>query len=263
MDNIIEDAPQWLKGKKGLVIGLANQKSIAWGCARVFHAMGADLALTYLNETTRKYTEDLARQLNAGMFLPCDVQKAGSLENVFEEIRNEWGRIDFLLHSIAFAPADDLHGRVTDCSLEGFGTAMDISCHSFIRMAKLAEPLMTNGGTMLTISYHGAEKVVQDYGIMGPTKAALEAVTKYLAAEMGKKQIRVHAISPGPIMTRAASGVKNFEKMISEAQAKAPLGLADIEDIGWAAGFLASDKARHMTGNITYIDGGLNILANG
>lgn len=253
--------PSWLSGKKGLVIGIANDRSIAWGCAQAFSAMGAELAVTYLNEKTKTYVEPLTQKVNTGLFLPCDVQTPGSLEAVFEAVEKKWGRLDFLLHSIAFAPMDDLHGRVTDCSRDGFLAAMDISCHSLIRMAKLAEPLMKDGGSIMTMTYHGSDKVVHDYNVMGPVKAALQSTTRYLANELGPKNIRVHAISPGPVATRAGSGIKDFNLLLDEKQKASPLQrLARLEDIGYTAGFLASDHASSMTGSLIYVDAGVNIL---
>ncbi|MFZ3117575.1 MAG: enoyl-ACP reductase FabI, partial [Variovorax sp.] len=200
-----------LQGKKGLVVGIANAQSIAWGCARAFRDAGAELAVTWFNDKARPHVEPLAQQLQAPIALPLDVEQPGQMEAVFAAIEQQWGRLDFVLHSIAFAPKSDLHGRVTDSSREGFGRAMDISCHSFARMARLAEPLMKDGGSLMTMSYVGAEEVIPDYGLMGPVKAALEASTRYMAAELGPKGIRVNAVSPGPLATRAASGIPNFD----------------------------------------------------
>lgn len=250
-----------LNGKKALVLGIANNQSIAYGCALAFRAVGADLAITYLNEKTKKYTEPLAEHLEAELFLPCDVREDGQLEAVFEAIEQKWGRLDIVLHSIAFAPREDLHGRVVDCSREGFLMAMDISCHSFIRMARLAEPLMTDGGSLITMSYYGAEKVVERYNLMGPVKAALEASARYLAAELGPKGIRVHPVSPGPIKTRAATGIDRFDELMEEAAKRAPSRmLTSIEDVGLATAFLASDYARRITGDTIFIDGGYHIV---
>ncbi len=246
-----------LESKKGLVVGIANDKSIAFGCARMFHKAGAELAITYLNAKAAPYVRPLAESLQSPLILPCDVTKPGELEAVFETIRQRWGTLDFLLHSIAFAPKDDLHGRVADCSREGFGLAMDVSCHSFIRMAKLAEPLMQNGGSLLTVSYLGGEKVVAHYNMMGPVKAALESVTRYLAAELGEKGIRVNAISPGPIATRAASGIAQFDELLALSRSKSPLHhLVDVDDVGYMAAFLASDAAKNITGGVHYVDCG-------
>lgn len=251
-----------LSGKLGLVVGIANDHSIAYGCASAFRQAGADLAITYLNAKAEPYVRPLAEKLGAPLILPLDVETPGELEAVFEAISRQWGRLDFLVHSIAFAPRDDLHGRVTDCSREGFLRAMDISCHSFIRMAKLAEPLMTTGGCLLTMSYHGADEVVSNYGMMGPVKAALQATTRYIAAELGPKNIRVHAISPGPLSTRAASGIKGFDDLMQDAMERAPLHkLVDIEDVGALCAFLVSDGARSLTGGTIHVDGGFNIVS--
>jgi len=252
---------QDLQGKKGLVTGIANAESIAYGCAKAFHFLGAELAVTYLNEKAMPYVEPLAREVEASIFMPLNVSVEGQLEAVFEKIEQRWGRLDFLLHSIAFASKDDLHGRLADCSREGFLEAMDISCHSFIRMARLAEPLMTNGGALFTMSYHGAEKVVEHYNVMGPVKAALECAVRYLAQELGPKGIRVHAISPGPLKTRAASGLKHFDELLDKAAQKAPAGrLVGIEDVGIATASLATDAAKLITGDTIYIDGGYHIM---
>lgn len=251
-----------LQGKRALVIGIANEHSIAYGCARIFRQLGAELAITYLNEKSRPYVAPLAKELGAPIFAPCDVGRGGELEAVFRSIRETWGSLDIALHSIAFAPKQDLQGRLLDSSAEGFKVAMDISCHSFIRMARLAEPLMIEGGTLLAMSYHGANKVVPNYNLMGPVKAALESAVRYLAYELGHKNIRVHAVSPGPLKTRAASGLKDFDVLLSEAVERAPVGeLVDIDDVGLTAAFLTTPFARRLTGTTTYVDGGLNIMA--
>lgn len=250
-----------LAGKRGLVTGIANDNSIAWGCAKAFRAMGAELAVTYLNDKARVHVEPLARQIDADLLLPLDLNQAGQLEAVFARIAAEWGGLDFVLHAIAYAPLADLQGRVTDCSRQGFLTAMDISCWSFIRMAHLAEPLMPGGGTLFCMSYYGSEMVVEHYNMMGPVKAALESATRYLAAELGPQGIRVHAISPGPLKTRAASGISGFEQLLYKAQEKAPIrSLVDIDDVGEATAWLATDAARRMTGQTLYIDGGYHII---
>jgi len=251
-----------LSGRNGLVVGMANGHSIAYGCARMFRQCGAELAVTWLNEKTRSYVEPLARELSASIMMPLDVEQSGAMEAVFDAIRERWGRLDFLLHSIAFAPARDLQGRVTDVSCEGFARAMDISCHSFMRMARLAEPLMDKGGTLLTMSYLGAEDVVPRYGVMGPVKAALEATVRYLATELGPRGIRVNAVSPGPIKTRSASGIREFDALFDEARRRAPLAReVEIDDVGSLCAFLVSDAARAVTGDTHYIDGGFHILA--
>jgi enoyl-[acyl-carrier protein] reductase I len=251
-----------LSGKKALVIGVANDSSIAYGCAKAFREVGVDLAITYLNERARPHVEPLAKELEAPIFMPLDVSVPGQLEAVFDAVHRTWGRLDVLVHSIAFAPKDDLQGGLLNCSAEGFSKAMDVSCHSFVRMAKLAAPLMTEGGTMFAMSYYGANKVVANYNVMGPVKAALEACCRYLAFELGGQDIRVHAISPGPLKTRAASGLKDFETLLNEAAQRAPLGeLVDVMDVGYTCAFLATPYARRLSGSTLYVDGGVNIVA--
>ena len=250
-----------LAGRKGLVTGIANDQSIAWGCAKAFRFLEADLAVTYLGDKARPHVEPLAQQLGAEILLPLDLRQEGELEAVFAELGRRWGRLDFLLHSLAFAPREDLHGRVVDCSRAGFLQAMDISCWSFIRMAKLAEPLLDRGGALFCMSYYGSQMVVEHYNLMGPVKAALESATRYLAAELGPRGIRVHAISPGPLKTRAASGIAEFDELLDRAQEKAPMGrLVSIDDVGLATAYLATDAAKLLTGQTLYIDGGYSII---
>jgi enoyl-[acyl-carrier protein] reductase I len=250
-----------LKGRKGLVVGIANDQSIAWGCAKAFRALGAELAVTYLNDRAKKHVEPLAKALDAAIFMPLDVNAEGEMERVFERIREEWGQLDFLLHSIAFSPKEALHGRVVDVERDGFLKTMEISCWSFLRMAHLAEPLMKRGGTLFTMTYYGSQMVVQNYNIMGVAKAALEASVRYVAAELGPKGIRVHAISPGPLATRAASGIPEFDELMDKAQSKAPArSLVSIDDVGNATAFLALDGAKLITGDVMYIDGGYHII---
>jgi enoyl-[acyl-carrier protein] reductase I len=251
-----------LSGKCGLIVGIANDQSIAYGCARACRAAGAELAVTYLNEKAEPHVRPLGEALASPLILPCDVRVAGQLENVFEQIGHRWGRLDFLLHAIAFAPREDLRGRLADCSLDGFLVAMDVSCHSFIRMAKLAEPLMgPRGGTLLTLSFYGAEKAVENYDVMGPPKAALECAVRYLAIELGSAGIRVNAISPATIQTRAASGLKDFDQMIAQTYRRLPgREPVTIEDVGPLAAFLASDAARTITGEILHVDCGYHAL---
>src|ERR1700756_435872 len=250
-----------LEGKHGLVVGIANDHSIAWGCARAFRALGAELAITYLNEKAQKYVAPLCQVLEAPIFMPLDMREPGQLEAVFDRIKKEWGRLDFLVHSIAFSPKEALQGRVVDVGRDGFLHTLDISCWSFIRMAHLAEPLMKDGGTLFTMSYYGSQMVVENYNIMGVAKAALEASVRYLAAELGPKNIRVHAISPGPLATRAASGIPEFDELLDKAQSKAPArSLVSIDDVGAATAFLALDGAKLITGDVMYIDGGYHII---
>jgi enoyl-[acyl-carrier protein] reductase I len=251
-----------LKGAKALVVGIANDSSIAYGCARAFRELGADLALSYLNDKARPHVEPLARELGASIFMPLDVSVPGELEALFAAIEREWGQLDILVHSIAFAPKEDLQGGLLQCSAEGFAKAMDVSCHSFVRMARLAAPLMKNGGTMMAMSYHGATKVVPTYSVMGPVKAALESCCRYLAYELGGQGIRVHAISPGPLKTRAAGGLKDFDLLLAEAAQRAPIGeLVDIMDVGFTCAYLATPYARRLSGETLYVDGGVNIMA--
>lgn len=251
-----------LKGQKALVVGIANDNSIAWGCAKAFRQQGADLAVTWLNDKAERFVRPLAEELGAEIMGPLDVSQPGETEALFAEITERWGRLDTLLHSIAFSPRADLHGRVVDCSAEGFSMAMDVSVHSFLRMIRLAEPLMKDGGTCLSVSFFGATRVVRHYNMMGPVKAALESATRYAADELGEKGIRVHALSPGPLATRAASGIDHFDELLAEAAARAPTHkLATIEDVGAMAAFLASPEARNLTGGVHDIDGGYSITA--
>ncbi|MBD9447762.1 MULTISPECIES: enoyl-ACP reductase FabI [unclassified Rhizobium] len=250
-----------LEGKRGLVVGIANDQSIAWGCARSFRALGAELAVTYLNDKARPHVEPLAEALKAPIFMPLDVAVPGQLEAVFDRVAEQWGELDFLVHSIAFSPKDTLQGRVVDVPQEGFLKTMDISCWSFIRMAHLAEPLMKRGGSLFTMTYYGSQMVVKNYNVMGVAKAALESAVRYIAAELGPKGIRVHAISPGPLATRAASGIPEFDELLNKAQETAPArSLVSIDDVGMATAFLAHDAARLMTGDTIYIDGGYHII---
>ncbi|MBM3602962.1 MAG: enoyl-ACP reductase FabI [Alphaproteobacteria bacterium] len=250
-----------LNGKVGLVIGIANDHSIAYGCARAFRDAGAELAATYLNGKAEGFVRPLAQQLGCSIIMPLDVTLPDQQEALFAAIQQRWGRLDFLLHSIAFAPKQDLQGAFLDCSATGFASAMDISCHSLVRLVRAAAPLMANGGSILTMSYYGAVKVEPGYNLMGPVKAALEGSVRYLAGELGERQIRVNALSPGPIMTRAASGLSHFDDLMMAAAGKAPLDqLATIDDVGAAAAWLVSDQARRVTGQVIYVDGGTSIV---
>jgi len=251
-----------LAGHRALVVGIANDQSIAYGCAKAFRTAGAEVAVTWLNDKARPHVEPLAKELEATITGPLDVSVPGQLEAIFDAVAKQWGKLDILVHSIAFAPKADLQGGLLDCSAEGFAKAMDVSCHSFIRMARLAAPLMTDGGTMFAMSYLGANRVVQNYNVMGPVKAALEASCRYLALELGTRRIRVHAISPGPLKTRAASGLKDFELLLNEAAEKSPLGeIVDIMDVGYTCAYLATPFAHRITGGTVYIDGGANIVS--
>jgi enoyl-[acyl-carrier protein] reductase I len=252
---------KFLEGKRGLVVGIANENSIAWGCAKAFRAFGAEVAVTYLNDKARKHVEPLAQELEAPIVMPLDARVPGQMEAVFERISEQWGTLDFVVHSIAFSPKEALQGRVVDVARDGFLTTMEVSCWTFIRMAHLAEPLMRNGGTLFTMTYYGSQMVVENYNIMGVAKAALESAVRYLAAELGPKDIRVHAVSPGPLATRAASGIPEFDALLDKAKTKAPARrLVSIDDVGAATAFLAHDAARLITGETLYIDGGYHII---
>jgi enoyl-[acyl-carrier protein] reductase I len=247
--------------KKGLIVGIANEHSLAYGCARHFRAAGADLAVTYLNTKAEPYVRPLANSLESDIVMPCDVTVPGQLEAVYEAITKEWGKLDFVQHSIACAREEDLQAPIVDCSADGFSFAMQVSVHSFLRMAKLAEPLMMSGGCLLAMSYYGADKVVAHYNVMGPVKAALEAAVRYMAVHLGPRKIRVNALSPGPVATRAASGIEHFDKLLEQAAKRAPEhSLITADDVGALAAFLVSDAAKAITGNIAYVDAGYHVV---
>lgn len=251
-----------LKGKRGLVVGVANADSIAFGCATKLRAFGADIALTYLNDKSKSYVAPLAQEIEADLLLPLDVSQPGQIKAVFDRVAQEWGSLDFVIHSIAFAPREDLHGRIIDCSREGFLQAMQISCHSFLEMAHHAEPLMRPGGALISMSYHGADKVVNHYNMMGPVKAALESSVRYLALELGERGIRVFAVSPGPMRTRAASGIGHFDEILDMAVTRSPgRRLVEISEVGRVVAFLVGGAASGMTGDVIYVDAGLHIMA--
>lgn len=254
--------PPVLQGYKALVIGVANDRSIAWGCAKAMRKAGAEVAMTYLNERAHPHVEPLAREIGAEILLPLEVRDTGQMDALFETIARRWGRIDVLLHSVAFAPKEALQGRVVDCPRDGFLSAMDVSCWSFLNVVRRTEVLMSRGGTILTMSYLGATEVVENYGIMGPVKAALEASVRYVATELGPKGIRVHAVSPGPLATRAASGIRDFDDLMERVSTRAPVRrLVTIDEVGAACVFLASPYGAAMTGETLYVDGGFHILA--
>lgn len=251
-----------LKGRRGLIIGVANEHSIAFGCAAKLRGFGAEIALTYLNEKSKPFVEPLAQQIQAELLLPLDVTQSGAVEGVFEQLREHWGSLDFVIHSIAFAPKDDLHGRIVDCSREGFLQAMQISCHSFIEVAHHAEKLLRPGAALVTMSYYGADKVVQNYNMMGPVKAALESSVRYLANELGERGVRVFAVSPGPLKTRAASGIDHFNELVRMAMERTPEHrLVDIAEVGRVVAFLVGGAASGMTGDVVYVDAGLHHMA--
>jgi enoyl-[acyl-carrier protein] reductase I len=250
-----------LNGQKALVIGVANDRSIAWGCAQAMHQAGAKIAMTYLNDKAMPHVEPLARAVAAPLLLPLEVRDPAQMDALFAAIAAKWGHLDILVHSIAFAPREALAGRVADCPRDGFLTAMEVSCWSLLDLTRRAEKLMTSGGTIFAMSYHGANQVIENYGIMGPVKAALESAVRYLAAELGPKGIRVHAISPGPLATRAASGIPDFDELMERVAERAPARrLVTIEEVGAACAFLSSRYAGAMTGDTIYIDGGYHIL---
>ncbi len=252
-----------LKGKVGLITGIANEKSISTGVAEACAQAGAKLVITYQNEKTRAFIEPVIHRLGIEDVLLLDVSKPETLESTFATIEARHGKLDFVLHSMAFAKRDDLHGRVVDTSADGFAMAMDISTHSFVRLARHAEPLLekAGGGSLITMTYLGSEKVIPNYGVMGLCKAALEAATRYMAAELGPKGIRVNAVSPGPLMTRAASGIAGFDSLMATAIERSPMrALVTPEDIGALTAFLVSDAGRLISGGVHYVDAGYNIM---
>ena len=247
-------------GKKGLVFGVANKNSIAWGIAQALHSEGAELGFSYAGEILKKRVDPLAASLGATFVEECDVSDDDAIDALFVKVSEHFGKLDFLVHSIAFAPKDELGGRFVDTSRSGFRIALDVSCYSLVALAKRARPLMTDGGAMVTMTYFGAEKVTPNYNVMGVAKAALEASVRYLAWDLGKDSIRVNAISAGPIKTLAAAGVSDFRKSLNYVGQVAPMGNVDQEDVGQAALFLLSDHATRITGEVLYVDGGYNIM---
>ncbi len=251
-----------LEGKKGLVFGVANQRSIAWGIAQECHAQGATLGFTYLNEALEKRVRPLAESIGSEFIVPCNVSDDAQLDQVFQEVSRQWSTLDFVIHSVAYAEAEDLKTPFSHTSREGFKLALDISAYSLIAISRRAHPLMKSGGSILTLTYYGAEKVVPNYKLMGVAKAALEASVRELASELGETNIRVNAISAGPIKTLAASGISNFRSLLSAFETRAPLRkLTSIEDIGRSSIYFLSDLSTAVTGEIHYVDCGFNITA--
>jgi enoyl-[acyl-carrier protein] reductase I len=250
-----------LSGKKGLIVGVANEHSIAWGCAELAKLQGAEVVASCLNEKAVRFVAPLTEP--AGIPLkPCNVENPGELQALVDFAIEQLGRLDFIVHSIAWAPLEDLHGRVIDSSSTGFARAMEVSCHSLAELARLCAPHMTDGGAIVTMSYLGADEAVPHYGLMGPVKAALESLVRYMAVELGPQRIRVHAVSPGPIHTRAASGIAGFDELMSNAVAKSPLGRAvTLDEIAQLTSFLCSDAASGMTGQTIYVDAGCHAVA--
>jgi enoyl-[acyl-carrier protein] reductase I len=251
-----------LEGKKALIVGVANERSIAWGIAQKLHEEGAELAFTYVNAAIEKRLRPLAESIGCNNVFPCDVQSDAEIANLYAELTTRWGRIDALIHSVAFANGDDLKCRFHETSRAGFNLALDVSAYSLIGLARGAYPLMKdNGGTILTLSYLGAQRVVQNYNIMGVAKAALESSVRYLAADLGQDKIRVNALSAGPIKTLAAAGIPKFRELLGSFEEKSPLRRnVTQEDIAKSALFYLSDLSSGITGETTYVDCGYNIL---
>jgi enoyl-[acyl-carrier protein] reductase I len=250
-----------LQGKTAVVFGVANKRSIAWGITQKLHEAGARLAVTYQNERLRQEAEDLIVSLPGAEAFQCDVSQDDEIDALFSKLKTRYGKLDVLVHSVAFAPAEELHRDFVLTSREGFHVAHDVSVYSLIALARAAAPLMTDGGSIMTMSYYGAEKVVPRYNVMGVAKAALEATVRYLAADLGKKSIRVNAISAGPIKTLAARGISGLSDMLSTHAERAPLGRnVEVEEIAGTGLFLASDMSSGITGETIYVDCGYNIM---
>lgn len=249
-----------MAGKRGLVMGVANNRSIAWGIAKACAAQGAEIALTYQGDALKKRVEPLAADLGSTIVEPCDVTDAASMDALFETLKAKWGRLDFLVHAIAFSDKAELDGRYVDTSEDNFNRTMNISCYSLTALAKRAEPLMSDGGAIVTLTYYGAEKVMPHYNVMGVAKAALEASVRYLAADLGQNGIRVNAISAGPIKTLAASGIADFRYILRWNEYNSPLRrTVTIEEVGGAGVYLLSDLSRGVTGEIHHVDSGYHV----
>lgn len=250
-----------LAGKRGLIMGLANDKSLAWGISQYAAAQGAELAFTFQGEALEKRVRPLAEKLGSNMVLPCDVTDEASIDATFTAIEKEWGEMDFLVHAIAYSDKNELKGEFVDTSLDNFLMTMNVSCYSLVSLSRRAKPLMKKGGSIITLTYYGAEKVVPHYNVMGVAKAALETSVKYLAADLGKDNIRVNAISAGPVKTLAASGIGDFRYILKWNEYNSPLGRnTTIEDVGGAAVYLLSDLAAGTTGDVLHVDSGYHVV---
>ncbi len=250
-----------MAGKRGLIMGIANERSIAWGIAKAVAAQGAELAVTYQGEALGKRVQPLAERLDARLVLPCDVTDAASMDAVFARLEKEWGRLDFLVHAVAYSDKEQLKGRYIDTTLDNFALSMNISCYSFTALCRRAEPLMTSGGSLLTLTYFGAEKVMPHYNVMGVAKAALEASVRYLAVDLGPKGIRVNAVSAGPIKTLAAAGIGDFRYIMRWNEYNSPLRrTVTIDEVGNAGLYLLSDLGSAVTGEVHHVDAGYNVV---
>jgi enoyl-[acyl-carrier protein] reductase I len=250
-----------MAGKRGLVMGVANDKSIAWGIAQACHAQGAELAFTYQGDALKKRVEPLAASVGSGVVLPCDVTDMASVDAVFDELSRAWGRLDFLVHAIAYADKNELKGRYVDTSLDNFLMSLNVSCYSFTAVAQRAEKLMTEGGSMVTLTYYGAERVMPHYNVMGVAKAALECSVRYMAMDLGPKNIRVNALSAGPIKTLAASGIGDFRYILKWNELNAPLRRNVTQaDVGKAGLYLVSDLSSGVTGETHHVDAGYHVV---
>ena len=250
-----------MKDKKGLIMGVANDRSIAWGIAKSIANEGAEIAFTYQGEALKKRVVPLAQSIGSNMVVPCDVTDSSSMKETFERINREWGKLDFLVHALAYSDKEELNGRFVNSSRKNFLKSLDISCYSFVSLAKRCIPLMPNGGSLLTVSYMGSQRVTPNYNVMGPVKAALESSVRYLANDLGPDKIRVNAISPGPMKTLAGAAIGGARQVFRTTEKNAPLRKnADLESVGNAALYLLSDNSSSTTGEILYVDGGYHIM---
>lgn len=250
-----------MSGKRGLIMGLANDKSLAWGIAKALHAQGAEMAFSYLGEALERRVRPLAAEVGSDFLVPCDVGDMGSIDAAFAEVEKRWGRLDFLVHAIGFSDKNELRGKFVDTSLDNFLLTMNISAYSLVAVTKRARPLMSAGGSILTLTYYGAEKVIPHYNVMGVAKAALETSVKYLAMDLGPENIRVNAVSAGPIKTLAASGIGDFRYILKWNELNSPMRRnVTIDDVGGAGLYLLSDLASGVTGEIHHVDAGYNVI---